>query len=141
MQPQQFLPCFNYTFFHGVGSLIMNEEMTNTLARYLSASKMVHPAISSLVKDLMDEDNPEPATDEGHGPSYDFGRYQRSSTLTCNKSMAFLISEAIHQSSEQPIPNALMSLVYKLQSFDEFNTFDAPVSQTRKPEFTGAKKL
>ena len=125
-------PCYNYTFFYGVGSLIFNDEMGELLATRLEASKLKHPMLDAVVKDLKGEEpDHEMQQENASCASYDYGHFLDKGMLTFNRPMAILLSEGIKETTLF-IPRPLWALHFKLAEFEDIPQNTSKFQRTRE---------
>ncbi len=129
-----FTPCFNYTYFHGIGQLVINTEMADLLSTVLTKSEVQSPALASLAKELLGEEIPPRKVETDQSPNYDIGFFQEKGLLAVNRAMATLLVQAIYNYHGER-PDALWSLYYNLDAWDR------PVVKPQRREFAPLARI
>lgn len=116
-----FPPCYNFTEFHRVGSLIVNEEMADQLYLAIVRSKadLDFPALKLMADDLLGKE-PDLMPELFDEPCYACDRFLGKITLTFNTHMADLIAQAIYRHSEggeKKINPALWAMMGEMRNF------------------------
>ncbi len=109
-------PCFNYYYFYGVRTVLLNEPMCDLLASALMRSQIDSEVIDSLVKDLVGKNNEVEFDDSDDAiPSYTYSFFRNIGSLLLNKAGAELVAKAIEESAGgRNIHESLWSLFHKL---------------------------
>lgn len=109
---QVYPPCYNLTHFHGLNSIVMNQEYANLLADSLTKGcNPLTPLLDSLVVDLrgVGDHYVEPSKE------YSLASFHDKVTLLIDKNVGFVLIDTIRNSSDGEIPSALWALVCDLR--------------------------
>jgi len=112
-----FPPCYNWVYFHGVGAIVFNDEMSDLLVAVLKSSTVKNPMLDNLIADLTDQPSA-PVIESELNPSYDYGHFLNKGILTVNRPMAWLLCESIHNCDPTLVHNSLWALFHNLKNFD-----------------------
>lgn len=113
---QVFPPCYNFSFFHGVGSVIMNQEYADLLAKAIEDSPLCKSAqmLTALVVDLRG-DSKHYAEQPKDGPNYGFSYFHDKITLSVDNVSGGLLAESIRSSTNGEIIRPLWALFSELR--------------------------
>jgi len=109
-----FRPCYNLTWFHGIASLVCNDEMADLLAAAIDRLQQTTDFLQCVSADLKGNDVPI-ELDENAPAAYDYGYFQGTATLSLTKPAAGQIASAVL--TGEKVQPALYALARELQNF------------------------
>ncbi|RDJ34988.1 MAG: hypothetical protein DWQ19_09140 [Crenarchaeota archaeon] len=117
--------CFDYRFFYGTGSVILNDPMADALASALLRSEEKDRVLDAIAKDLVGAGSEVEFDDSNDEvPSYNYTYFRNCGTLLLNKSASTLVAKAIFASGGgKTVPPYLWSLACQL-NVDRFKQKD-----------------
>ena len=114
-----FRPCYNLAWFHGIVSVVLNDEMADLIAKAIDDHPTKTNTLTALSADLKGQETEIEVEESLTEPSYDYSYFFGKTTLTINRPAAKEIANAILDTKER-LNGALYALARELDNFANY---------------------